>query len=93
MAFQTVSEEHLVYIHKQYMFGDIMAEGVIDVSEVQNVIDMISRWKPIDVSMPLPEVEMSDAEILGLPERTGIFSFLYDNAEDIYSESDGEPLE
>lgn len=38
-------------------------------------------------------VEASDEEMLSLPEKLGIFSFLNNEEEDIYSESDGSPLE
>ena len=38
------------------------------------------------------EEEISDEEMLTLPEKIGMFSFLSDSEEDIYSESDGVPL-
>ncbi|MDD4909826.1 MAG: hypothetical protein PHR44_04010 [Candidatus Omnitrophica bacterium] len=38
------------------------------------------------------EEELSDEEILSLPEKIGVFSFLNDEGEDIYKESDGSPL-
>ncbi len=37
--------------------------------------------------------ELSEEEILSLPEKLGIFSFLEDEGEDIYNESDGVPIE
>lgn len=38
------------------------------------------------------EEELSDEEILSLPEKIGMFSFLDDSEEDIYTEDDGTPL-
>lgn len=38
-------------------------------------------------------IEASDEEMLSLPEKLGILSFLNNEEEDIYSESDGSPLE
>jgi hypothetical protein len=38
------------------------------------------------------EEELSDEEILNLPEKMGIFSFLSDSEEDIYTENDGTAL-
>ncbi len=46
----------------------------------------------IDIK-PSLVVEASDEEMLSLPEKLGIFSFLNNEEEDIYSESDGSPLE
>jgi len=37
-------------------------------------------------------IEASDEEVLTLPEKLGIFSFLNNPGEDIYSNSDGSPL-
>lgn len=90
MESKTISEEHLIY--RQSKSKEI-SEGVVDASQLQSIIDMLRQWKWTDDQEGLPEIEMSDSEIQGLPERTGIFTFLYDNAEDIYNKSDGEPLE
>lgn len=45
------------------------------------------------ISAIVGEEELSDEEILSLPAKTGVFSFLDDSEEDIYTESDGAPLE
>lgn len=37
--------------------------------------------------------EISESEMLSLPQKLGIFSFLEDEEEDIYTESDGVPIE
>ncbi len=37
--------------------------------------------------------EVSDAEVIELSEKLGMYSFLKDTSEDIYSLSDGSPLE
>lgn len=39
------------------------------------------------------EEEIGDDEIMNLPEKIGMFSFLNNEEEDIYSKSDGVPLE
>ena len=48
------------------------------------------------IDLPLTEEmriqEISEEEMLILPEKIGIFSFLEDDAENIYGESDGVPL-
>ena len=41
----------------------------------------------------VPGQEMSDQEIMTLPEKIGIFSFLSDDEEDIYTKDDGTPLQ
>ena len=37
--------------------------------------------------------EATDEEMLNLPEKLGVFSFLSSEDENIYSETDGSPLE
>ena len=56
----------------------------------QEVADKYNHYV-IDIR-PSIVIEASDEEMLGLPEKLGIFSFLNNTEEDIYSESDGSPL-
>ncbi len=59
-----------------------------DIEEVSNYcINFI-----VDINI-IQHQELSEEEILSLPEKLGIFSFLEDEEEDIYNESDGVPIE
>lgn len=54
----------------------------------EEVADVYIRF-PIDLNL----YEATDNEILELSERLGSYSFLNDASEDIYSISDGSPVE
>ena len=47
----------------------------------------------IDIHPVLEDGEMSEEEILSLPAQIGMFSFLGNQEEDIYSDADGSPME
>ena len=52
---------------------------------INTVID-VSAIKSVDYQ------ELTEEELMSLPEKIGVFSFLEDEKEDIYSESDGSPI-
>ena len=58
---------------------------------VENV-DMYFHYI-IHIRPLLDDGEMNDAEMLSLPEKVGMFSFLNNDEENIYSGADGSPLE
>lgn len=67
-------------------------------SNIQPDIEEVSDYC-INFVVDIPSIkiiqhqELSEEEILNLPEKLGIFSFLEDEEEDIYNESDGVPIE
>lgn len=70
--------------YKKYVY-----KNFVNTEEVPNIcFDLSVNWWP---SEKIYEA-MSDEEILGLPEKTGIFYFLQDEEEDIYNASDGKPI-
>jgi hypothetical protein len=66
-----------------------IGEGFNLIEEIPNVYYEFS----VILYSDKEEIESSDEEILSLPMKTGIFSFLNDDEENIYSESDGTPLQ
>ena len=64
-------------------------------SNIQPDIEEVSDYCMnfiVDINI-IQHQELSEEEILSLPEKLGIFSFLEDEEEDIYNESDGVPME
>lgn len=65
------------------------SKDFISIEEVPNVYyEFEVNFYPEEV-----EQEMTDEEIMNLPAKTGVFSFLSDREEDIYNESDGKALQ
>lgn len=60
-----------------------------DYEEVPNYcINIVVDIQPVKIFQ-----EFSEEEMLTLPEKIGMFSFLANKEEDIYNENDGTPLE
>lgn len=85
MASTTIGNKKLGY--KKRVYGNFA-----EVEEVPAVcFDVSVNWWPKEEVLCVEE--MSDIEIQTLPEKIGMFYFLHDEEEDIYSESDGVSIE
>ena len=81
MAPQTINDEELKITENRQ-------------ADIEEVADYCVNWivDVFPIGIELAE-ELSEEELLNLPEKIGIFSFLNDNEEDIYTKSDGVELE
>ena len=84
MAPETINDEKLGF----EKWVDKKFNEIDEISPLYFEFD-IDLWPGYEIG---DEEEMSEKEMLNLPEKIGMFSFLYDSKEDIYSESDGTPL-
>jgi hypothetical protein len=73
-------------IHAQ-LIGD---QAVLPRSELERLLEIARQSEPIEVEFS--EQDVSTREMMRLAEQGGAFEFWKEEAENIYSAQDGEPL-
>jgi len=76
----------MTIVHAE-MIGDKM---LVSREELEHLVDLAKRSEPVDLQIVSGEI--STAELMQLMEKGGSFDFWADQAEDIYSVTDGEPI-
>ncbi len=64
--------------------------AVLPRTDLEKLIELARRSEPLDIEFA--EDDLPPGEMARMAAQGGAFDFWYDEAEDVYTEEDGEPL-